>query len=120
MALNRTQTTSVQKNDGRWLERGGGSRDVRNFLNISFNLTIRSAHRCARPRRVDHSCRGDRHGRHVQRGWTSVGANDGRTTVWERRYMHRDREPFAYWVLMTIGFVVFVYFVINGRHMPLR
>jgi hypothetical protein len=41
--------------------------------------------------------------------------------VWrERRYMHRDREPFAYWVLMTIGFVAFVYFVINGRHMPLR
>ena len=40
MALNRTQTTSVQKNDGRWLERGGGSRDVRNFLNISFNLTV--------------------------------------------------------------------------------
>jgi hypothetical protein len=34
--------------------------------------------------------------------------------------MHRDREPFAYWVLMTIGFVAFVYFVINGRHMPLR
>ena len=39
---------------------------------------------------------------------------------WERRWIHRDREPFAYWVLMTIGFGVFIYFVINGRHMPLR
>lgn len=39
---------------------------------------------------------------------------------WERRYIHRAREPFAYWVLMIIGFGVFIYFVINGRHMPLR
>ena len=39
---------------------------------------------------------------------------------WERRWIHRDREPFAYWVLMIIGFGVFIYFVINGRHMPLR
>ena len=39
---------------------------------------------------------------------------------WERRWIHRDREPFAYWVLMTIGFGVFIYFVINGRHMPRR
>jgi hypothetical protein len=39
---------------------------------------------------------------------------------WERRYIHRDREPFAYWVLLIIGFGVFMYFVINGKHMPLR
>jgi 4-amino-4-deoxy-L-arabinose transferase-like glycosyltransferase len=39
---------------------------------------------------------------------------------WERRWIHRDREPVAYWVLMAISFVVFIYFVINGKHMPLR
>jgi hypothetical protein len=39
---------------------------------------------------------------------------------WERRFIHRDRDPFAYWVLMIIGFAVFTYFVINGRHMPLK
>ena len=39
---------------------------------------------------------------------------------WERRFIHRDREPVAYWTLMIIGVGVFVYFVLNGRHMPLR
>jgi hypothetical protein len=39
---------------------------------------------------------------------------------WERRLIYRDRDPFAYWVLTTIHFVVFIYFVIKGRHMPLR
>jgi len=39
---------------------------------------------------------------------------------WERRFIHRDRDPFAYWMLMIIGVGVFVYFVLNGRHMPLR
>ena len=34
--------------------------------------------------------------------------------------IRRDREPCAYWLLMSIGFAVFIYFVINGRHMPLR
>ena len=41
--------------------------------------------------------------------------------IWrERRFIHRDRDPFAYWMLMIIGVGVFVYFVLNGRHMPLR
>ena len=39
---------------------------------------------------------------------------------WERRFIHRDREPVAYWMLMIIGVGVFVYFVLNGPHMPLR
>jgi uncharacterized iron-regulated membrane protein len=38
---------------------------------------------------------------------------------WERRFIHRDREPFAYWTLVIIGVGVFVYFVLNGRHMRL-
>ena len=36
---------------------------------------------------------------------------------WERRFIHRDREPVAYWTLMIIGVGVFVYFVLKGRHM---
>lgn len=39
---------------------------------------------------------------------------------WARRYIHRDRDPFAYWVLMSIHFVVLMYFVVHGKHMPLR
>ena len=31
---------------------------------------------------------------------------------WERRFIHRDREPVAYWTLMIIGVGVFVYFVL--------
>jgi hypothetical protein len=39
---------------------------------------------------------------------------------WGRRHIYRDRDPFAYWVLMSIQFVVFIYFVVKGKHMPMR
>ena len=39
---------------------------------------------------------------------------------WDRRQIYRDPYPFAYWLSMIVYFAVFIYFVINGRHMPLK
>lgn len=39
---------------------------------------------------------------------------------WDRRQLYRDQYPFAYWVEMTIYFVVFIYFIVNGKHMRLK
>jgi TRAP-type C4-dicarboxylate transport system permease small subunit len=38
---------------------------------------------------------------------------------WDRRGTYRDQYPGAYWAMIILQVVLFVYFVMHGKQMPL-
>jgi len=39
---------------------------------------------------------------------------------WDKRPTYRDQYPAAYWATMILKFVLFIYFVMHGKQMPLK